>query len=389
MCLLIKQPEGVSFSEEWLRDFFARNNDGFGYAYAENNTLYYNRMAGSVDQMLEMYKQVAGKSAILHWRMATAGKVHHDNSHPYAVLTGEDGYPLYLAHNGVLSCGNSFDTTMSDTYAYIHTFLRPILKENPELFKNPAFKRMVEAHIGANNKFALIDAFGHIEVYNAQAGVEWEANEGKPKAWMSNTYAWSAGRVGLGAAFSNRRAGSFYNQNGFDFDFEQPYAGYYRGASTTQVSSSPVSHKQWARDFATDFFKAVSGQYQRAWQKLQYQQMWDFAENVGKEECDAFLDAIKKDEFTADEIISYVESGLALVETVDTDKRLAVNEFFPLLTKKGYTAAYASLSVAEARMFLEDATDHDYVSLIDDIELGVATDTGITDAVRSYTREVV
>jgi hypothetical protein len=89
-------------------------------------------------------------------------------------------------HNGILSTGNKANPKMSDTWHYINDYLKPMLAGNPDFAFHPAFKALIEDHIGDSNKFVLMDNEGRQVVINQSAGVYWAG------VWLSNTYAWSA-----------------------------------------------------------------------------------------------------------------------------------------------------------------------------------------------------
>ncbi|MDR2880885.1 MAG: hypothetical protein LBV29_03150 [Azoarcus sp.] len=214
MCLLVNQPAGVTFDDDFLRGVFRRNPDGIGVMWAEDNTLHYHKeLPRNKEAFVEFYrKHVAGKACAWHARMQTHGDIDIHNCHPYCVLSAADGYPIFMMHNGVLRTGNSGDETKSDTWHYIHDYLRPILLKNPRFFLTPAFKALIEAHIGTNNKFILLDAFGNIVTINKERGVEHN------DAWLSNTYAWDTAGTKHGhsyyGGFSSRYDGTYYDAYG-------------------------------------------------------------------------------------------------------------------------------------------------------------------------------
>lgn len=192
MCLLINQKAGHVFSDDWLADFYSHNPDGIGVMWAADNVINIAKtVPNTLEDLIEFYQtHIAGKECSLHFRWRTHGDTDLTNCHPYEVLTEEDGYPIYLMHNGVLSTGNRDDTTKSDTWHYIKNLIRPALINHPAGFIEPWFKTFIEDHIGVSNKFVMMDAYGNTVTFNESAGVEWEGN------WMSNTYAWDAFKAG-------------------------------------------------------------------------------------------------------------------------------------------------------------------------------------------------
>lgn len=189
ICLIVWKPKTTLFHDTWLRDFYKRNDDGFGIMFAEDGKLYVHKSLGDADRFIEVFRLYQDKELLIHTRMRTHGKVDLDNCHPYEVLTREEGGafgPVWMMHNGVLSIGNDSDRDKSDTWHYIKNFLRPILLEAPALLLNPSFQHLMGSHIGGGNKFTFMTSTGEVVIINRGSGVMWN------DAWMSNTYAWSA-----------------------------------------------------------------------------------------------------------------------------------------------------------------------------------------------------
>lgn len=197
MCLLLSHPAGLTLPDELVNGIFARNSDGIGVMWAEDNKLRYRKaLPKTATEALAFYKEnIAGKECVAHWRMQTHGRVDYENCHPYPVFGFDKDdagkliaheNPILLMHNGVLHSGNTADTTKSDTWHYIRDYLRPMLNGNPGFAFNPAFDKIIGAHIGTSNRFALMDAAGQVTIVNKQTGHMYMG------AWFSNTYAWDA-----------------------------------------------------------------------------------------------------------------------------------------------------------------------------------------------------
>ena len=187
MCLIINKPEGVDFDEAFLRGVYDLNQDGVGVMYAQDATIFTRKIVPKTfDEVLSFWEEHVHpeRACAIHFRMQTHGDVDLTNCHPYQVLSAEDGYPLWLMHNGILRTGNLRDTTKSDTWHYIQAYLRPMLLRNPEFFLNPVFAELIGEHIGDDNKFVLMDAYGNVVTVNEHVFV---AHNG---AELSNTYAW-------------------------------------------------------------------------------------------------------------------------------------------------------------------------------------------------------
>lgn len=188
MCLLIQQPAGCTFSKVELRDFIARNPDGYGYARADHGHMVWGKMVADAETIIaDYYQHMAGKAGMLHFRMATHGPTDRANAHPFLVTPDEwsHEHTIVLAHNGVLSSGNPFCTTESDTAHFVKYIVQPIALSNPDLLFTPEWGEMIGNLIGRNNKLTIQHADGRAVIINSEGGV---LHKG---AWMSNTYAWS------------------------------------------------------------------------------------------------------------------------------------------------------------------------------------------------------
>lgn len=189
MCLLINQPATApSLPDHWLSDFYSYNSDGAGIMYVENGKLHVHKIVPKDAQdFIKLYREYAeGRDCAIHLRYKTHGDIDTENTHPYEVF-GED-HPdgaLWMMHNGVLSTGNTADTTKSDTWHFIRDYLRPILDTNRDLLHSPEFQAMLGGFIG-NNRFTFLEQDGRMVTINEHQGVFWGGR------WMSNTYAWTA-----------------------------------------------------------------------------------------------------------------------------------------------------------------------------------------------------
>lgn len=228
MCILISKPATTDFKEEWVADFFTRNSDGYGVMYIdeadpERRMVCYEKGLGKLQDWMDFYEKHKHRECCFHLRMKTHGHIDMANCHPYIVSGfdqesggfGLEEHPVLLMHNGVLGCGNDKDRSKSDTWHYVREFLRPILTGNRAFMYTPQFKDLIEKHIGASNKFALLGPGGTVLI-NKSAGVEFDG------AWFSNTYAWNATKAGVYSKGRGYSGGAWSEYDG--------YGGYYDGA---------------------------------------------------------------------------------------------------------------------------------------------------------------
>lgn len=240
MCLLIHKPAATTFTDEELRDFYKRNNDGFGFMYPKEGRLHIYKQVAPVESFIAAFREREDEEMFIHLRMRTHGDVDIHNCHPYPVLTREEGKalgPVWLMHNGVLSSGNDKDRSKSDTWHYINDVLRPILLPNPVLLLVPEFQRLIASAIGTNNKFALATANGDFIILNKSSGTEHK------EAWFSNTYAWSGPfrsySQGTGYAARGRHYVAGQGWQGDEWDWN--YAGGTSPSQATGTAAQPTT----------------------------------------------------------------------------------------------------------------------------------------------------
>lgn len=193
MCLLLTQQSTTpALTDKWLADFFSYNSDGVGVMRSEQGQLIVEKtLPKTADEFIHFYRtHIQGFDCAWHLRMRTHGATDLLNCHPYEVLNESDhGISMWLMHNGILHTGNKADTSKSDTYHYIADYLRPMLSKNPDFAFTNAFHNLIGDHIGASNKFVLMDNHNRMAVINESEGVYWGG------LWLSNEYAWSASKT--------------------------------------------------------------------------------------------------------------------------------------------------------------------------------------------------
>lgn len=182
MCIIVAKPKNVQMpSMETLSNCFANNHDGAGYMLATGKTVEVRK--GFMDW--ESFKQaIRGEgdltdiAVVMHFRIATHGKVQPSCCHPFPVTDDMKRLrqtscadTLCAAHNGVI---HGMETTddISDTMAYIAGVLAPMRRLSPSLMFSDDALTIIERTIGS--KMALLDASGELVTIGSfleQAGV--------------------------------------------------------------------------------------------------------------------------------------------------------------------------------------------------------------------------
>lgn len=183
MCMLIWHPAGaVPFTREEFVDFHRKNRQGFGAIWrAPSGEIRYKKGLMSIEETWPMYKRLLANGCtemVLHWRLATAGRVSSHNCHPIPV--GD----VLLMHNGVLAHRST--PTVSDTRMFARDELEPDLESEPWLIHDKKWCARLEQKIGQGNKMILWSIDDAKPVIVGERRGLWY--KGK---WFSNTYAWT------------------------------------------------------------------------------------------------------------------------------------------------------------------------------------------------------
>jgi hypothetical protein len=96
---------------------------------------------------------------------------------------------IWLAHNGVLACGNPVSRNKSDTWHFVEFFLRPLLTERPATLLEQGFQRCLADLIGPSNRLALMQSDGRVVIINRRSGFEHRG------IWFSNDYSFDLRRL--------------------------------------------------------------------------------------------------------------------------------------------------------------------------------------------------
>lgn len=321
MCLLVAQPASSKFDDNFIRGVYRLNSDGIGVMYAENNSLFINRcVPNNEEDFVKFFKEhIEGRDCAWHARMKTHGDIDLANCHPYQVLSAEDGYPLYLAHNGVLATGNAKDKSKSDTWHYIQDYLRPMLLKNPEFFMTDAFSEIIGDHIGSGNKFILMDAYGNSVTINERVGVTHQG------AWLSNTYAWDTegtehddfyGSVyGYNSKFATgggRNSGSRFpaiQAGAWEFDEDLGHYAYKKyedekeEGETAEAAETQLDDKYDEMiDFVGEFF-AVMAEMGMCSDGITWQNGADYFTHAGSEQAWGIIECVQYGAYTLAELI--------------------------------------------------------------------------------------
>lgn len=183
MCLITHKPKGEKFEWEYIKHSHNRgNNRGWGAMYCSKNRLVTVRGMGDTKEIKAALEPHEDRQIVLHQRLPTHGSNNLDMTHPFKVLSIDDGDPLdiWMVHNGVLSFPCIFDSH-SDTWHFVE-YIKPFIKENPNIIYDGSFLAKLGKLIHATNKLVFMTNRGQVLYVNKQAGTVVD------KLWYSNTY---------------------------------------------------------------------------------------------------------------------------------------------------------------------------------------------------------
>lgn len=211
MCIIVAIPAGVKMpAEETIRNCFNSNSDGAGFMYADGKVV---RIRKGFMTYAEFVKALDDEEipedtgVVLHFRIATHGKVQPSCCHPFPISANPADLKALridarwgVAHNGVIS-GRSTSADWSDTMDFITDVMAPLAKMNPNFMHN---EHAIDLLDGAcQSKLAILDNAGDI----ALVGTFIE-DEG---VFYSNTYY-------LPTKYNWSSYGSFWDSAYYEYD---------------------------------------------------------------------------------------------------------------------------------------------------------------------------
>lgn len=179
MCIAILSKAGKVVSDGNIARSAGRNRDGGGFAYVDkdNGKVKIRKGFMTAAEFLKAYHETLEQGhgennpMMLHFRIATLGKVGTDNCHPFVVPNGA------LIHNGSLWTGGGYgssDVEKSDTREFAE---RISVNLTPEILRKSQVA--LELEVGYNKLAFLFDE-GEYVILNETSG-SWDDG-----VWYSN-----------------------------------------------------------------------------------------------------------------------------------------------------------------------------------------------------------
>jgi len=197
MCLIVVKPNSVGLPKKsWLKNGFDLNPHGVGIAHlpAQGKMIHIKKDFDTFTQFWNYIETEVGKDDILviHFRLATSGKVDKGNRHPFPVsknlsfLRRTDVYcRVAAAHNGVLQ-QFSRDSKFSDT----QLFISEILAHIKDKLDNPGIRKLVSHFLG-NDRLVVLFRDGRIELFGEwieDGGCYWSNDGYRLRVYRAGSY---------------------------------------------------------------------------------------------------------------------------------------------------------------------------------------------------------
>jgi len=175
MCIIAYKPKGSSIRKRTIKNCWQANPDSGGFMFAYDNKL--NIIKGftsfrSFYRNFRLCERRYDVGFVLHFRIATHGKINKENCHPFFV-----NKDLGFAHNGIFQCVPE-NKNKSDTRIFCETVLQKLPKDF--LIKKEYHILLESVAKEQNSKIAFLTNKGTCYIFNESAG-EWSNG-----CWYSN-----------------------------------------------------------------------------------------------------------------------------------------------------------------------------------------------------------
>lgn len=235
MCQAIVKPAGISIEKRILKNAWDDNPNGAGMAIRKaDGSVVVAKGYMKFKKFWQAYKKVESQDLLIHFRLATTGKVDGANCHPFVIAPN-----AALIHNGIM---RQFDPplkgdTRSDTRYFCEAYLSQAIKESGlsayEFLHNPAGKALIEV-LTAGQKIACLTPEG-FTIFGERRG-EW-----KNGAWYSAGYPNESLNAMWKSGWYNKMITNYYKSGTGD---NGPYKPYIVGGQSAQVDPG----MSWQKD---------------------------------------------------------------------------------------------------------------------------------------------
>jgi len=175
MCIIIYKPKDRAIPLERLFYSKDRNPHGFGISWANKRKVnIYKTMC--FDEFLEKYSKLSRFDCLIHFRYATKGEKTKENCHPFRINKN-----LIMAHNGTIQDLDGVNNKRSDSRAFAHSYVKPMVKIDKGFTYSANGKKWLKGMISMQtNKLVFMNHHGNPTFINGDLG-HWSMG-----CWYSN-----------------------------------------------------------------------------------------------------------------------------------------------------------------------------------------------------------
>ena len=167
MCVIASYPKGLPFNNGELKNCFKNNPDGAGVMWQDGGKVHIKKGFMKQKAFFKFLKTLpTDADRVLHFRIATSGKVSGACCHPFPVandfktmMQTEIEVPVAYAHNGVLTDytpKEGMKSPFSDTLVFGKEVLDHLVRKHVDLF-DPVIDVMIESTIDGDRMAIMND----------------------------------------------------------------------------------------------------------------------------------------------------------------------------------------------------------------------------------------
>lgn len=169
MCIIAIKEKGIQLPDEQvLKTMFKNNPDGAGFMYAKDGRVIIQKGFMSYENLkTELFRvsDITDIPLILHFRIATSGKVDGGTTHPFPIERKRNKLKrlhcetdIGVVHNGVIQIKTN--KNMSDTMQYIADKLYTYKHLQSDFYRHSYYMKHIEREI--RSKMAFLNGKGEI-----------------------------------------------------------------------------------------------------------------------------------------------------------------------------------------------------------------------------------
>jgi len=170
MCIIVAVPENAAMpTVETLRECFMSNPDGAGFMYADGKRVNIRKGFMTFDEFMEALDEECipdGSALVMHFRIATHGKVSAACCHPFPLTDDANAMRSPraearwgVAHNGIIQ-GRSTNDTWSDSMDFIAGVMAPLAHLHPSFMYSDDAKELLKG--ACKSKLAIMNHAGEL-----------------------------------------------------------------------------------------------------------------------------------------------------------------------------------------------------------------------------------